>query len=912
MLFFAITFAVSAYSTEPYTGTLHYVDQNATGLNDGTTWTDAFTDLQDALTTATGGDQIWVAAGIYKPANTSDRNVSFELVGNVAIYGGFNGSENSSDERDRIANETILSGDIGAVGDNSDNSYHVVQGAVGATLDGFTITAGNAVGATNENGGGFFNDAGINGVHVENCQFSENHAVQGGAVENNYCEGANTFYNCLFQGNSSTISGGAIANHNTPAHLVNCLFIGNTTSGSYGSAIYNWGGGSTSKIINCTFTKNEAPAISGTIHNRGVSSTITNSIIWGNTADNGDIINTNGGSSITSYSNIELPSGVYSGTGNINAEPLFIAAVDNNYRLQGASPSVDAGVNTPFQEGGIAAGTTIDFEGNPRIMQRSESGAIADMGAYEVQSYLEMVAEPSEGGNTAASPVLDYYKPDRKVVLTATPATGYFFQNWHIDGAAVSENPEFIYNMPSGDVTLTARFLPEGTPLHSLSLVSGNTDAGTVNGEGTFAQGEEITIEATVNEGYAFVNWTDEASTIVSTNNVFEYTMPDDDVTLTANFAPHFAGGIGTEGDPWIVESAEQLNNVRHYLGSEYGEKYFQQTANINLGVAPFNENEGWEPIGNTPLPFFGNYDGDIYIVEGLFLNRSTVDEQGLFGCTGETASISNIGLTNTNVTGQNSVGALVGLNAGLVSTSFTSGSVNGTDNVGGLIGTNNGTTGIVNCYSFANVAGNQYVGELAGTSSTIIQDCFSKGSVSGNQDVEGLVGSNTGSITNSFWDTETSNVSGGSNGTGAETWQMKDYSYYNEVGWDFQAESDNGTDDTWGIDESAVENEGYPFLTWQGHTHSIRPGITTGEVETIGLTSATISGDIPYIGTSDISAHGFCWNTSGNPSVADNITDEGVLTAAGAYTSGTGRAECQSGILCPGLCHEYIRNSLR
>lgn len=90
-----------------------YVDFGAAGANDGTSWSDAYIDLQDALGTASAGDEIWIAEGVYKPTDGPDRTVSFQLVDGVDIYGGFAGTETTVEQRDWVAHETILSGDIG-------------------------------------------------------------------------------------------------------------------------------------------------------------------------------------------------------------------------------------------------------------------------------------------------------------------------------------------------------------------------------------------------------------------------------------------------------------------------------------------------------------------------------------------------------------------------------------------------------------------------------------------------------------------------------------------------------------------------------------------------------------------------------------------------------------------------------
>ncbi len=117
-----------------------YVDEDAEGAEDGSSWEDAFIYLDEALAYARAcGDQIWVAEGTYTPDGFSDPNATFKLVHNVAVYGGFPAGGGDWNERNWLNNETILSGDVGGgiksvvTAENIDSS---------AILDGFTIKDG--------------------------------------------------------------------------------------------------------------------------------------------------------------------------------------------------------------------------------------------------------------------------------------------------------------------------------------------------------------------------------------------------------------------------------------------------------------------------------------------------------------------------------------------------------------------------------------------------------------------------------------------------------------------------------------------------------------------------------------------------------------------------------------------------
>jgi predicted outer membrane repeat protein len=233
-----------------------YVNQSTSGgLNNGTSWENAFINLRVAMTAAQAGDQIWVAQGTYFPTVTQDQSISFELKSDVKYYGSFLGNETSINQRQVTDFPTILSGNIEDPLLKTDNSYHVVYGknlTKNTLLDGFTIQEGYAV-ETNiisviPFGGGLLLEAEDNMECVpiiKNCFFQDNKARNGGAV---YCNSSDlqlvspNFIRCTFLKNYAEISGGGIYKGGSikfgrPFLIDSCLFELNTAYGSFGGGI---------------------------------------------------------------------------------------------------------------------------------------------------------------------------------------------------------------------------------------------------------------------------------------------------------------------------------------------------------------------------------------------------------------------------------------------------------------------------------------------------------------------------------------------------------------------------------------------------------------------------------------------------------------------------------------------------
>ncbi len=270
-----MVFLCAAIAPLACAGRVLFVAGDAGNSGDGLTWDAPFERLQDAITVAREGDEIWVKAGTYFPSPT-DATMSFALKSDVAIFGGFAGDENARDQRDWRVHITILSGDIGHDDQinphvlRGSNSGHIVAcGAVTPTavLDGLTIAYGGTgpIGtpATSElmRGSGLYCLDGA--PTIRNCTFLGNTAQDksgGGAF---IFEGHPTFLNCRFDANKAQRArGGAIATTGTASmELVDCVFFNNhSTSGNLGAsggAVFHDGAG-TLTVLQCQFEANSA------------------------------------------------------------------------------------------------------------------------------------------------------------------------------------------------------------------------------------------------------------------------------------------------------------------------------------------------------------------------------------------------------------------------------------------------------------------------------------------------------------------------------------------------------------------------------------------------------------------------------------------------------------------------------
>jgi len=269
-----------------------YVDDDATGDNDGSRWENAYRCLQDALIDAYLGDKpalIIVAQGVYRPDegvfwDPNDRMATFILINDVAIQGGYAGvGADDPDLRDINSYTSLLSGDLlgndDFVGDpcdlyahpsRQDNAYNVVYAEdiqAPTILDGFTIRGGNAnVPGVNGLGGGLLSIG--SSLRLTDCQFVHNSGHKGGGIYNH--QGSMALTRCSFAAGYADMSGGGVYSAEGQMKYDQCSFSENESP--LGAGLYNDSASPT--LIECWFENNQASKRGAGIYNSGQSSPI--------------------------------------------------------------------------------------------------------------------------------------------------------------------------------------------------------------------------------------------------------------------------------------------------------------------------------------------------------------------------------------------------------------------------------------------------------------------------------------------------------------------------------------------------------------------------------------------------------------------------------------------------------------
>ena len=402
-----------------------YVNQNAIGNNDGTSWTDAYIGFQDALTNLSSGDTIWIAQGTYYPTEDELGNqapsynptkVFHASNTDLYVYGGFTGNETSLSQRNPQTNVVLLSGDLGVLGDYNDNANSILKlySIPNGLIDGVTISfSGGVLSAIegnnladftfndclishNENTGivnGGAANIGQSVLSFTNCNFNHNTANEGGSM---YLSNSNiSIYNSVFHHNSSsTHSGNITFNGNTsvPIQIANCLFYNNHAGSIIGGALYFYNVASGCEIFNCSFVNNSAP-VGGALGSNGVNIDIYNSILWSPNSSS-EAEEYNGNQNIITVSNSTVNGGYTGGTNILTTYPNFVDTTTYDFTLQSTSPAIDQGDTTGISN----LIPVIDLNGNSRYM-----GSSIDLGCYEYCSFVNNITTSLNGTTITAT-----------------------------------------------------------------------------------------------------------------------------------------------------------------------------------------------------------------------------------------------------------------------------------------------------------------------------------------------------------------------------------------------------------------------------------------------------------------------------------------------------------------------------
>ena len=389
--------------------------------------------------------------------------------------------------------------------------------------------------------------------------------------------------------------------------------------------------------------------------------------------------------------------------------------------------------------------------------------------AAPVQVELDISSTPG-GSVTSPGEGTLTYEAGKVVDLVAEAEQGYRFVNWTGDLGTVGNVNSVVTTITmNGSYGIMANFVA----LYVLTIDSTQGGQVIMPGEGAFAYdtGTVVPLVAEAEDGYRFVKWIGDVGTVVYTTSGFATITMNDDYSVTAEFEeldPEklFAGGSGTEGNPYRIADWYHLNNVRYFLGAHY-----RLMKDIDSGTAGYaevasttaNHGKGWQPIGSLfidPLvfdmvpsvdPFAGSFNGQGHEIRNVFINRPGESLVGLFADLDEKRIIENVALVSATVTGGEYVGSLVGGNrGGIVSNSHSSGGVTGMHQVGGLVGWNAGT---LSASSFSgSVSGRWRVGGLVAYNHGIVSNSHFGGSLTGDMVIDGLVAENLGTVSNSYY----------------------------------------------------------------------------------------------------------------------------------------------------------------
>lgn len=475
----------SSYSTNCNYGPI-YVDASASGANDGSSWVDAYTTIDAALTAAGPNSKIWVAKGVYKPLA---QNTPLEInVTSISIYGGFNGTETELSDRDltliNTTNATVITGDMNEddidgdfTSNKTDNADRLILvDATNIAIDGFVLeniydTSSNA--HTEDNGVIYSRYYGastwIENLSIKNCSFKNNYSndylIKGIGLKENF-----KLYNVSFTNNVS-VGQSIILLHtdrfnNIYAEFSNVLFADNETKFSVINAYRIPDGSFTNYraldliITNSSFINNNVVNVNNTSYGQaiimGSDNTlahleINNSIFFGNTlngsyADRDISYGTQGNhyellinNSVTQITNNGGASGAFSAPSFTNVQDLDPNIVSLNLSADykptsSSSYIIDQGDNSYYD---VALFGDLDLSGNDRILNST-----IDLGVYEYNTTLSSSSFSTKDFRLYPNPVTNFFTVEAKEAIQKVEV-------YNLMGAKVMDSNQTQVNISS-------------------------------------------------------------------------------------------------------------------------------------------------------------------------------------------------------------------------------------------------------------------------------------------------------------------------------------------------------------------------------------------------------------------------------------------------------------------------------
>jgi len=644
--------------------------------------------------------------------------------------------------------------------------------------------------------------------NVSATSSSSSSAYAGGLVGRNG-EGAIT--NCYATGNvsatssyssSSTYAGGLVG-YSTGGTISNCYATGDvsaTSSSSSSSSTYAGGlvGQNNGTITNCfryegqVVTKNGI-VLSSDIYGRVLTAEqlrdkqfFIDTLGWSNEEWGFDFVNSENGPSLVG---VELMKDAFNTYYQIfiNSSIGGSASVEEVIVRKGGTSNFAAVAALGYKFIGWYIGEElISADAELRFVPDSSCTVTAK---FEKIDYT-VSAEPSYDGIGNVTGSGTEYNYQDIVTLTAEAVEGYEFLGWYVNGERKSVNLSYSFRMPANNLTVEARYCK----YFDLTVEANDDGFGTASGNTAAYETQSVTVNATAKEGYTFFGWF-AGDLLVSTDAEYTFPMTTGDYLLTARFtavnknlntavwdgsiSTGFAGGSGTEDDPYLISTGAQLAYLAKTINGSNDNtlynKYYRLVNNIDLG------GREWDPIGrwyyngsnwSDYRTFQGYFDGNGYAVSNFKItspNSSYYHYFGLFGYI-YGGTVENLGvedfIIDLNRSNDTYAGGLVGYSkGGTISNCYATGDVSATSSssayAGGLVGYN-GTGGTIsNCYATGDVSAtpssSAYAGGLVGRNGEgAITNCYATGNVSATSSSHwayagGLVGSNSGTISNCY-----------------------------------------------------------------------------------------------------------------------------------------------------------------